>query len=344
MQGSPAEIRNAAAKRLMARRRYRQALDVLNDAIRIEPRYAESYANRAEVFEELGMYPQAEADRRKAADLAGLLIPEPEAEAGPPVDVWAEAEPAPLTESEPEATEVDSAAEIPSGPVPARAGEEAETEPARPAGRPRADAVPRHMAPSPRVGGDQGAAALAKVVGTTLISIGLLAAAAAGIYIGFNSITDALDAGNGGDSSDGGATVSPTPSGGPTPTATEEAPDDALSGSPLSFSRLGAAWKGKGITAEPGGENEDVDGFKEIPVNVTLTRGSDTMEVVVLLYDAPQEIGQDWDLGEQAKPKPGRSIPSGATVWYNLNAVVIIIESNDALRADARDAFFALSA
>ena len=71
MNQTPAQLRNAAAKRLMARRRFREALDMLNEAIRADPRFAESYENRAAVFEVLGMTPQAEADRRKVTDPGG---------------------------------------------------------------------------------------------------------------------------------------------------------------------------------------------------------------------------------------------------------------------------------
>jgi tetratricopeptide (TPR) repeat protein len=61
----------------MARGRFREALDVLNEAIRLDPRYAESFDNRAAVFERLGMYPQADADRRKVAALGGVRRPPP---------------------------------------------------------------------------------------------------------------------------------------------------------------------------------------------------------------------------------------------------------------------------
>src|SRR5204862_6588504 len=61
----------------MARGRLREALDVLNEAIRADPRYAESYDNRAQVFEVMGMNPQAEADRRKVEELGGVRRPPP---------------------------------------------------------------------------------------------------------------------------------------------------------------------------------------------------------------------------------------------------------------------------
>ena len=65
-----AAIKNAEAMRLVARGRLREALRALNDAIYSAPDYPHSYANRALVFERLGMNPQAEGDRRRAQDLA----------------------------------------------------------------------------------------------------------------------------------------------------------------------------------------------------------------------------------------------------------------------------------
>jgi hypothetical protein len=65
-----AAIKNAEAMRLVARGRLREALRALNDAIYSAPEYPHSYANRALVFERLGLNPQAESDRRRAQDLA----------------------------------------------------------------------------------------------------------------------------------------------------------------------------------------------------------------------------------------------------------------------------------
>ncbi len=65
-----AEEKNAAAIRLLAKGKLRQALNDLNDAIWIAPSYPRSYVNRADVFERLGMAPQADADRQRAQQLA----------------------------------------------------------------------------------------------------------------------------------------------------------------------------------------------------------------------------------------------------------------------------------
>ena len=75
MNQTPAELRNAAARQLIARGRLGQALDVLNEAIRLDPRLPDSFYNRAEVFEQMNMLPQAEADRR-VRDGAEVPLPE----------------------------------------------------------------------------------------------------------------------------------------------------------------------------------------------------------------------------------------------------------------------------
>src|SRR2546427_8714967 len=62
--------KNASAVDLMAKGKLREALNDLNQAIAAAPSYHHSYANRAKVFERMGMLPQAEADRKRAAELA----------------------------------------------------------------------------------------------------------------------------------------------------------------------------------------------------------------------------------------------------------------------------------
>ena len=62
--------RNAIAANLLAKGRYRDALNALNEAIQLAPSHPHSYAIRATVFERMGMLPQAEGDRAKATRLA----------------------------------------------------------------------------------------------------------------------------------------------------------------------------------------------------------------------------------------------------------------------------------
>src|SRR3990172_12385784 len=65
-----AAAKNAEAAKLIASGKFPQALRVLNEAIYAAPDYPHSYAKRAMVFDRLGLAPQAEADRRRARDLA----------------------------------------------------------------------------------------------------------------------------------------------------------------------------------------------------------------------------------------------------------------------------------
>jgi len=65
-----AAYKNTLAANLLNRGKYRDALDSLNQAIQLAPSYPHSYATRARVFERMGLLPQADADRTKAADLA----------------------------------------------------------------------------------------------------------------------------------------------------------------------------------------------------------------------------------------------------------------------------------
>lgn len=302
MNQTPVQVRNAAARRLMVRRRYREALDVLNEAIRLDPRFAESYQNRAVVFEGLGMYPQADADRRKAAELGGVVRPQPPAE---------------------DATAQESAAPPP---------------------LPQPTGPPRYPLP-PRRSGGTGAAI--RALATVVITIGLFGAAGIGIFITLNTISDALNDDETTATPTGSAGGSETPAAtgeGETPTPIAESPEEALQGSPLSYSRLQAAWSEKDIDTDDGDINTTVTGFATSPVDVKLSRDDSEMTVVVLLYDSPEAVGQDWNVGGSVTPKPGRAVPEGVIVWYNSNAVVIALDTDSSIYPDARDAFLGMSA
>lgn len=377
MQETPAELRNAAARRLMARGRFREALDVLNEAIRIDPRYAESFDNRAAVFERLGMYPQADADRRKVVALGGVRRPPPpppderrrsfDRRAGPPdrapqmppppppapgpePDLVAEL--AEATQPEPQPAPEPVAAEetvITAEPETEQAAvSEAEPEdadgPAAPGHGRRRVVAPRYPAPPRPPGG--GTAAL-RSLGTLLITMGLLTAAGIGIYLALTSIGGAL---NGSDSpaapgGDGSATPAASAGASGAPTDRPEDIDEALGGDPLSFSSFQAAWQAKGITPTTGEAAGGMSGFGTTPVSVTLSRGGQTMEIALLFYDSPAGPAADFDLSPTAiTPKTGRTTPAGSIGWYNANVVAVILDRTDALYADARDAFFGVSA
>ncbi len=364
MQETPAELRNAAARRLMARNRFREALDVLNEAIRIDPRFAESYDNRAVVFERLGMLPQADADRRKVAALGGVRRRPP---SPPPVDKRAGMErrpepPPPIPPPTPEppveaptqlpplvtpAPEpVPEAPVIAESPSAAEATSVADDTAEATEGQPTRRRVVAARYPVRREPSNTGP--MLRSIGTMLISFGLLAAAGIGIYLALTTIGDALD----GDNTpaapgDGTETGTPDASGGASATSTTdpEELDEALGGAPLSFTRFQAAWQGKGITATPGDEAEGLRGFGTTPVTITLTRAGETMEVALLFYDSPAGPAADFDLSPTAvTPKTGRTIPAGAVVWYNANVVAVVLETNEAIHADARDSFFNVSA
>lgn len=306
MNQSQAQLRNAAARRLMARKRLREALDVLNEAIRLDPRWAESYDNRAAVFERMGMYPQAEADRRKVDELGGVQYAEPIA---PPPPVEAE-------------------------------------EKRKPARKPP-PALPKYpIAPRPKGNG-----AAFRALGTVLITVGLFVAAGIGIYLALSTLTDAINDDNesvAAPGATGSGSATPAASDGaeitPTPTLPPEAPEEALQGDPLSFTRLQAAWQGKQFTVRANGTSDDVTGFRTTPVSVTLTRGGAEIGLAVLLYDSPDAMRAEWNVGESVSPRNGGTIPAGSPVWANLNAVVVVVVPDETLRADARDSFLGITA
>jgi hypothetical protein len=308
---TPAELRNAAARQLIARGRFRQALDVLNEAIRLDPRLPDSYQNRAEVFDQMNLLPQAEADRRKFRELGGMVRPtEPD---GPPPPSKTK-----IRRRPPAAIGIRYPA-----PKKRRAGLGAFTQ--------------------------TGLTAFAAIGLVAAAGIGIFIAISTlgdaingddNVEVPGGSATPAVT-----------ATPAPTDASGntitPAPTATivptPEGLTDALNGSPLSFDSLQTAWAAKGITASAEKVDDSVTGTATTPVSVTLSKGDDEMHLAVLFYSDASGPVQDFDLGDAVTPNEGRSIPAGAVGWWHSNVVVIVLDQVDSIKPDAFDAFINLS-
>jgi len=350
---SPAE-QNAMAQRLIGRNKLAEALDLLNETIRQDPRLAATFENRAVVFEALGMHPQAQADRRKAA---ALRAAQPAA-AAPPLDATPAEPPNSGSEEEvvpavalpgdetPEGGETappDSAADAEEsidGPEDVAAAPAANGEPPD---DPPLPVLPAYPPPQRRSIGS----ALLRAAGVVLFSLGIFIIVGLGIYLALNAIGD----------SDDDATPVPTES--PAAATDEPADDDAgsaagdatdapptvseaLLGSPYSFSHLEDAWHARALAVSIGEISESVTGFGVPGVDVTLTGNGATMELSVLIYSSADAKDLEWTLGAAPEPKIDGVLPAGSSVWYNANAVVIVRVSAPALRQDGLDGFLAL--
>ena len=310
MNQTPVQLRNAAARRLMARRRFREALDVLNEAIRADPRFAESYDNRAAVFEALGMAPQADADRKKAADLGGVKRPSPAEEEG-------------------------------DAPKP---------QPARVRQRPAQLAIRYPTAPKRRRGGGGAAMQAAGTILITIglftaggIGIYIALTTISDAVNGDNSGSVVAVTPTPGVSS--GASGTPGPSGGATggvtPSPLPKPVDQALNGSPLTFKQVQAAWEAKGLKVAVGDVSTEVTGFSTTPVDVTLSKSGASLSVAVLFYDSAEQLATDWTVGATVVAKTGH-VPSGPSPWADHNAVVVMLADDGTIHADARDAFLGI--
>ena len=324
--------RIAAARQFVARGKLRDALDALNLAIQLAPARPEAFRQRAEVFERMGLVPQAEADRRRADDLAAMLPPPPP----PPVEL----EPPPL------ADDLETGEEF-------EEGEEPEIEPAPRAGRRRGPDIPNRTAPHPWELGYQYGPAPGDVPreaargpgpGVFIFTIGVivlfLAVIGVGILLGIGS----FDGGDGssvsrtpfgptgaaGGEGAGTATPEPTPAGSP-----------STSGSPYSLASVVSAWSAKGMTVEVGNSSGGFTGFNAVPSEVTMTRGGSTATAAVFVYDSPADAQAEWDLpaGNRPSPKGGRTMPSHVTAWWNANVIVILLNDPGGLQSDALDGF-----
>lgn len=319
MNQTPAQLRNAAARQLIARGRLRQALDVLNEAIRLDPRLPDSYQNRAEVFEALKMLPQADADRRKFLELGGVSrMPGPDTEEAQPAKVRQRRRP-------PAAIGI----RYPQ-PKKRRAGLGAFTQTGLTV--------------------FAGLALLGAIVIGIFLAISVLGDALDGgddeqVQVPTASPTPAPT-----DQTGNTFTPAPTDEAGNTPTPgttatlvpTPESLTDALNGSPISFNSLQTAWAAEGITATAEDVADSVTGTGTTPVAVTLERGGDVMNLAVLFYDDASQPTEDFDLGETVTPKEGRSVPGGAVGWWYSNVIVIVLDQVEPLKSDAFDAFINL--
>ncbi len=338
------------AQRLISRNKLVEALDLLNETIRDAPRFAATFENRAVVFEALGMHPQAQADRRKAAGLRAAQPASPpplDATPAEPPESGSAEEPAPIVAPPGDESSEGNEAEPPES----AEAEDAEEEPEdvvaapEPGGEPPDEPPPPVMPAYPPAPRRSTGGALLRAAGVVLFALGLFTIAGVVAYVALNSIGDGGD-----DSSTPSPTESPAstataePSEGGAGTATDvpATVEDALSGSPYSFSHLEDAWRVRALAVSVGEISESVTGFGEPAVDITLSGNGATMELSVLLYASAEAKDAEWTLGAAPAPKGAGELPAGSSVWYNANAIVVVRVADAALRQDALDGFLAL--
>jgi len=301
------EKKNAAAVKLAAKGKLYQALDALNEAIRIAPNYPRSFLNRADVFTRLGMLPQAEADRRRAQQLgyqtsAASLTEE-------------------LAPREPETANLE---------VTGTGSREIKM--------PwwwRLLEIPWWERLLDTVG-VLGRGKWLRIV-TGLI---VLAGIAAGAAFALRSL-------EGGDEESGAtATATSVATTTITATATAPStPSPTITGSPFSFAALKNAWESRGIAVAVGGPSAGFSGLAASAFDVGLTKGPDALELSILIYGDPEAVTADWDLtpGQAPVLKAGRTLPDHVRIWWNQNIILLVRSASGDLSPEALDAFFALS-
>jgi hypothetical protein len=317
------ERKNAEARRLAARGRLRDALNTLNEAIYTTPGYPHLYATRAIVFDRLGMFPQAEADRDRALNLAregGYTEEEVFADPVPPRERQTVTPRAPRAPRAPPAL---PPVQLPRVSIPRVEMPHVQ--------------IPRVTLPPPgsraelmvvltAIGGLAGVVLLLFLVGRAFsdsdVNLNLFD------FQSFQAATPAPEA----TPAPPAVTASPPP---PTP------PPEVLSGSPYSFASLQNAWQGKGLTVAVGAVSGGFNGFKKPAFDVNLAHTGGNASLSVLIYGSPDEPKEDWDLpsGSRPAPKEGRSLPGHETIWWNSNVIVVVRSSSGDANNTALDAF-----
>jgi hypothetical protein len=302
-----AASKNAEAAKLMASGKFRQALGVLNEAVYAAPGYPHTYAQRAVVFDRLGLTPQAEGDRRRARDLA---------QSGGYSEAEVFAQPAPVRRSR---------------------------DRPRPPPQPRPERSPPRQERRFR-GMSETAVVLVALGGLAVSGAGLFLAAntlqSAFEEINFNFLEfDSFQSSSEPSEATAEATPAPTPE--PTPPPVTPAPE-VLAGNPFSFSTLQDTWKPKGLEASIGAVNPAFTGFKVTPFDVTLSKGGASVALSVLIYADANSPSQDWNLGGVPSPQSGRAAPAFARGWYNKNVILLLRSGSQDIANEAKTAFLEL--
>lgn len=303
--------KNAEAVKLIVGGKNREALRVLNEAIYASPEYPHSYANRAIVFERMGMAPQAEGDRRRAQHLAE--------EGGYSMsDVFADPFMRPRRRAPPPA------------------------KPPAPAERPPAQ---RRESRGPYAGPRRRFMAMSETA-VVMVALGGLAATVFGLYLAADTVRgidwpslnpDPFRE----EPSEATINITPGPTPEPTPPPVTPAPE-VLAGNPYAFSRLQESWKAKGMETMLGAVNGSFTGFKVTPFDITLSRGGSSGVFTVFIYPDRNGPSQDWNLGGGVSPQGGRRAPGFQRAWYNSNVILILRSGSEQIANDAKAAFLEL--
>jgi len=305
----------AAARRFLARGKLRDALDALNLAIQLAPGNPGAFRDRASVFERMGLGPQAEADRLRAAELTAAQPPQSEEEEAGETPEMPPAPPRGRSKARP--GEGGSPPRVPPPPEPEYVHEPVATD------------IPREEGRGPGIG-------------AAVLTIAVALLFAAGIAGGIAFVVLSL----GGDDEPSpsatpfGTTGVATGGGTATPTVEPTTPGTvSTSGDPYSLSALVSAWKGKGMEVETGGASQGFRGFKTAPSEVTMMRGGATSTAAVFVYKTREAALDEWDLvpGSRPQPKGSRTVPTHVSAWWNANVVVVLRTDPGALGTDALD-------
>jgi hypothetical protein len=98
------------------------------------------------------------------------------------------------------------------------------------------------------------------------------------------------------------------------------------------------------MTVTLGALNGAFKGFTTPAFDARLARGSDSLDLSILVYADRQAMGEDWELtvGESPVPKEGRVLPGHISTWWNDNVAVVARTSVGDIASDALDAFLSL--
>lgn len=137
-------------------------------------------------------------------------------------------------------------------------------------------------------------------------------------------------------------TASPRPTAEPTPTPQPTVDISEVTGSPYSAESVVSAWEDAGlkVTQRP----VEHAGFKALAgkaLRLDLDSGRGATSVALLVYTDSGAVSTDWHLQSGQKPrlKSGHALPDNASVWWNRNLVVVVLDRGGSSAA-AFEVFF----
>jgi hypothetical protein len=102
------------------------------------------------------------------------------------------------------------------------------------------------------------------------------------------------------------------------------------------------SWAARGISYQSTDTGASATGFSAPASGLRLTRGGESVDVLVFIYGSQPAAEQDWVLSGAPAPRAGRNAGSYDAIWWNENVVLVLRQRVGQITNEVRDAFLGL--